>query len=267
GIPVATLLSGLAVPAFALTVGWRWAFAAAALVPLGGAVALPAGRIPRGPSGDGSPAASGRRRRPPVSLPPLVVLAAGIGFGTAAAGTLGVFLVDAAVASGLGEGPAGLLVSGGSAVGITSRLVVGRLADRRNGGHLRVVAWMLLAGCLAYGLFATGIAALLVLATPLAFGAGWGWPGLFNLAVVRQHPDAAATASGITQTGTYLGAVGGPVLFGTLVEQVSYRAAWLVAGGLAMAGAGAIVAGRRMLLGQRALEELDGDRPSIGPGG
>ena len=32
GIPVATLLGGLAVPAVALTIGWRWAFAAGALL-------------------------------------------------------------------------------------------------------------------------------------------------------------------------------------------------------------------------------------------
>ncbi len=41
GIPAATLLGGLAVPAIALTVGWRWAFVAGAAVPLGGGLTLP----------------------------------------------------------------------------------------------------------------------------------------------------------------------------------------------------------------------------------
>ncbi len=91
-----------------------------------------------------------------------------------------------------------------------------------------------------------------------------GWPGLFNLAVVRQHPDAAATASGITQTGTYLGAVVGPVLFGALVERASYRAAWLSAGALAAAGAGAMVMGRRMLLRHRALREAASEVAPLG---
>lgn len=252
GIPAATLLAGLAVPAFALTVGWRWAFAVAALVPLGGAAAL--ADVGRGPAAPATPGPAGVPVRR-LSVPPLVVLAAGIGLGSASAATLGAFLVTSAVAAGISEASAGLLVSVGSAIGIAARLVVGGLADRRDGGHLRVTAWMLVAGCAAYGLYATQIPVLMVVATPLAFGAGWGWPGLFNLAIVRRHPHAPATASGITQTGTYIGAMTGPVVFGVLVEQASYGVAWLMAGALALAGAGAMIVGRRMLLRERALEE------------
>ena len=40
-IPFAALLGGLAVPTIGLTVGWRWAFAGAVLIPLLGAVTLP----------------------------------------------------------------------------------------------------------------------------------------------------------------------------------------------------------------------------------
>lgn len=261
GIPAATLLAGLAVPAFALTVGWRWAFAVAALVPLGGAAAL-AGRGGRRSATGTAGAGEVPVRR--LSMPPLVVLAAGIGLGSASAVTLGAFLVNSAVAAGMSEAPAGLLVSVGSAIGIGARLVVGGMADRRDGGHLRVTAWMLVAGCAAYVLYATQIPVLLVVATPLAFGAGWGWPGLFNLAIVRRHPHAAATASGITQTGTYIGAMAGPVVFGVLVEQASYGVAWLMAGALALAGAGAMIVGRRMLLRERAREEETARSSSLG---
>ena len=256
GIPAATLLGGLAVPTIALTIGWRWAFVAGAVLPIVGGLTIPeAGRA----STDSPSPEDGVRARVRVRVPmrPLVVLGIGIGFGAAAAGTLGAFLVNAAVAAGIAEGSAGLLVSGGSAVGIAMRLLAGRRADRREGGHLRVVSLMLVAGSVAYACYATERPWLLVLATPLAFGAGWGWPGLFNLAIVRAHPTAAAAASGVTQTGTYFGAVAGPVVFGAVVERSSYRAAWLVAAAFALAGAATIAAGRSLIRKERLRRELD----------
>ena len=253
GIPAATLLGGLAVPTIALTVGWRWAFVAGALLPIVGGLTIPS--VPA--ASVGSNVASRPTPRTRVPMRPLVVLGFGIGFGAAAAGTLGAFLVNAAVDAGISEGPAGLLVSGGSAVGIAMRLLAGRRADRREGGHLRVVSLMLVAGSVAYVLYATEQPWLLVLATPLAFGAGWGWPGLFNLAIVRAHPTAAAAASGVTQTGTYFGAVAGPVVFGVVVERASYRAAWLLAAAFALAGAATIAAGRSLIRKERLARELD----------
>ena len=168
GIPVATLLGGLAVPLIALTVGWRWAFVVGALMPIAGGLTIPAvpaiveGGIAARARVDGSSK---------VPLRPLIVLGAGIGFGAAAAGTLGAFLVNASVAAGMAEGSAGLLVSGGSAVGIAVRLFAGSRADRRTGGHLRVVSFMLIGGALSFGFYATERPLLLVLATPIAFGA------------------------------------------------------------------------------------------------
>lgn len=253
GIPGATLLGGLAVPTIALTVGWRWAFVAGALLPIVGGLTIPPTGEPRRRAGGGASA-----ERPPrvrVPMRPLVVLGTGIGFGAAAAGTLGAFLVNAAVAAGIAEGPAGLLVSVGSALGIAVRLLAGRLADRRAGGHLRVVSLMLVAGSLAYALYATEVAWVLLVATPLAFGAGWGWPGLFNLAVVRAHPAAPGAASGVTQTGTYIGAVAGPVVFGAVVEAAGYRAAWLLAATFALLGAATIAAGRTLVRRERAARE------------
>jgi MFS family permease len=247
GVPAATLLGGLAVPSLALTVGWRWAFVAGAVLPFVGGLTIPATGRTRRTRRDPAP------DRERLAMGPLAVLAVGIGFGAAAAGTLGAFLVNAAVEAGIADGPAGLLVSAGSAIGIAVRLAVGRRADRRAGGHLRTVTFMLLAGSIAFLLFATQNAWVLVLATPLAFGAGWGWPGLFNLAVVRANPSAPGAASGITQTGTYVGAVLGPVVFGAVAEGVSYRAAWLVAAVCAVAGAGTVAVGRRLVRARRAV--------------
>ena len=165
--------------------------------------------------------------------------------GAASAGTLGAFFVSAGVDAGLVEGTAGLVLAAGSALGIVTRLAAGLQADRRGGGHLRVVALMLCGGAVIYCLLATETTWAFFVAGPLAFATGWAWPGLFNLAVVRVNPNAPGAATGITQTGTYLGAVVGPVLFGVVAEHVSFRAAWLGAAAMALLAALTIVGARR----------------------
>ena len=86
----------------------------------------------------------------------------------------------------------------------------------------------------------------------VAFGSGWAWPGLFNLAVVRLNPGAPAAATGITQTGVYIGALSGPVLFGIVVDRFGYSLAWTLAGLSLATAAGGVVVGRRRVLAWRA---------------
>ena len=247
-IPAATLLAGLAVPAVALTFGWRWAFAGGAALALAVALLAPSGESPAG--------SGGRRlkeaRAGDVRAAPLILLALGIGLGSTAATPLGAFTVESSVASGMGEGHAGLLLALGSIVGIVVRVSLGHLADGMSGGRLRLVAAMLGVGVVGFALLATGAGSLLVLGTVLAFGAGWGWPGLFNFAVVRTNPGAPAAATGITQTGASGGAALGPLLFGVVVEASSYGVAWLFCGAMALAALVAILLGRRMVLRDRA---------------
>ena len=246
-IPASTLLAGIAVPAVALTVGWRWGFVGA-----GGLSALTAVLVPARPPGAASAAVEAGAGTD-VELPPdvpfsvMAQLAVGIGFGAAAGGTLGSFLVSAAVDAGLPEGNAGWILTAGSVAGIAVRLLAGVRADRRDGGHLRVVAVMLALGAVAFAVLATTDELAYVVAGPLAFCTAWAWPGLFNLAVVRANPRRPAAATGITQTGTYVGAVSGPLVFGVIAEATSYRAAWLVAVVFALLGAGAMLSGRRAL--------------------
>ena len=246
-IPIATLLGGLAVPLFAVTVGWRWAFVAgagvAALAALASIVAPPPD--PRGPGSPTSPS------RPPLDATTLTVLALGIGLGGAAAGALAAFLVSTGVDAGLSESSAGAVLTVGSACGLLVRLGAGVAADRVRVRPLRIVVGMLALGTPAFAALAFRQPVLHVLATPLAFGAGWAWPGLFNLAVVRAFPGAPARATGITQTGTYVGAVVGPLAFGGVAEW-SYFAAWMGATAL-MVGATIImlVADRRLAASTR----------------
>ena len=240
-IPLATLLSGLAVPAIALTVGWRWAFVASAALATASIATVPS----TPPTSGARVTRPSRDRSGDMPLPVMMWLALGIALGAASAGTLGAFFVSAGVDAGLAEGTAGLVLAGGSALGIATRLAAGVQADRRGRGHLRVVALMLACGAVIYCLLATETAWAFVGAGPLAFATGWAWPGLFNLAVVRVNPNAPGAATGITQTGTYVGAVVGPVLFGVVAEHLSFRAAWLGAAAMALLAAMTIVGARR----------------------
>ncbi len=80
----------------------------------------------------------------------------------------------------------------------------------------------------------------------IVFGAGWGWNGLFNFAVIRDYPDRPAWATGITQTGGRVGGMLGPFLFGQLVSHSSYAVAWAAAGATSIAAAAVVIAGGRM---------------------
>jgi MFS family permease len=242
-IPIATLLSGAAVPAIALTIGWRWAYVIGTGLALGALLLTP-----RGSDGhERSSTAPGERATGALSV---IGLAAGLGAGAATA--LGIFLVAAAVDRGVGAGLAGLMLTMGSVVGLMLRLVNGWLADRRPGGHIAVVAGSLMLGAVGLVLLAAPGAPALVGGTVLAFGLGWSWPGLLQFAVVRLHPEAPAAATSIVQVGVYGGGFVGPVAFGFIAAEASFPVAWL-AGAAAMLLAGILmVVGRRMLMTHRA---------------
>jgi predicted MFS family arabinose efflux permease len=243
-VPAATLLAGLAVPLVGVTLGWRWAFAGGALAAVALAVSLPPDHPVR--------RRSGRLRTGDAPLGGLLVLTLASCLGSASANALGAFLVESAVSGGLAPGRAGLLLALGSGVGISARVLAGWVADRRDGGHLPVVAGLLAAGAGGFALLAAGGPLALLVGTVLAFGAGWGWNGLFNFAVVRVNRNAPAAATGITQAGVLLGGVTGPWAFGTAVERASYPQAWLGAAAVALGAAGLMLVGRRLVLGQLA---------------
>jgi MFS family permease len=159
--------------------------------------------------------------------------------------------VESSVAAGLRIDTAGFLLALGSAVNIVVRVGFGHLADGMSGGRLRLVAAMLGIGIVGFALLATGERGLILPGALLAFGAGWGWPGLFNFAVVKTNPGTPAAATGVTQTGASGGAALGPLVFGLVVEATSYDVAWLVSGAIALAALAAMLVGRRMLLRDR----------------
>ena len=134
---------------------------------------------------------------------------------------------------------------------MTVRILVGLQADRRGRGHLPVVAIMLASGVIGYAGLALGsadhVGAVFVAGAVVAYGAGWGWNGLFNFAIASSHPHAPAWASGVTQTGGRLAGVVGPLVFGLVATRSSYMVGWLVSAGAALAAAAVMLLGRRLL--------------------
>ena len=241
-VPTATLLGGLAVPVVALTIGWRWAYVFAAA----GALIVAAGAWRRGSAASAGGEAEERDGRPLEYLP-LLVLAASAALGAAAASTLGTFVTASAVNLGVGEAAAGLLLAMGSALGIGMRLASGWYSDRNPRDPLTLVVALLAGGTAGYALMAAQAVPLFVPGVALAFALGWSWPAMFHFAVSRRYGAAAAAATGVTQSGVYVGGVVGPIAFGLIAEHLSYGAAWAAAGlscGLAAAG---MALGRWML--------------------
>ena len=241
-MPAAALVSGLAIPALAVRFGWRWAFAAGITFAI-----LSLGLLGSMDDERSSSSAGVSEERAEGSLRPLLWLAVAAGLSSAAAVTLGSFFVDSTVEVGLSKSTAGLMLALGSAISITSRLIAGTVADRRKGNLLGLVAAMLAAGAVSYLVFAWRVPASHWIGLSIAFGAGWAWLGVFNLAVVRANPNSPGRATGITQSGTYVGASMGPLIFGLLADHASYSAAWIVAAFIAIGASLAVLHARRSL--------------------
>jgi predicted MFS family arabinose efflux permease len=234
-VPTATLLGGLAVPGVALTLGWRWAFIGGAFMALAAMTAVPR-------TSDGyvvNPAASGRRRiaGKPTDLKLLVILALAVGLGIAGIDALASFIVSYSVEIGIAEGTAGLILAAGSAAGIIARLIAGWAIDRHRNADLTTVAAMLVAGAAGVAMLNLAGRIGLVAGGLLAFAGGWGWSGLFTFAIVKDHPEAPAAATAITQSGKLVGAAAGPALFGVIAESYSFRAAWWATVAVLLTGA------------------------------
>ncbi len=236
GASLGALLAGLALPALAIPLGWRWAFVGAAALTLAAATAAP--------RWEAEASAAPRNRRTTgltsvhaLGLAAVLASAAGVGFVS--------FLVTYAVDHGLSEGAAGLLLGGVSLMATLSRIGLGVAADRGGQEPLRPVAAMLAASVAGYLLLIAGTPGLVVLAALLAGALGWAWPGGLNLAVVQRSPDAPAWAVGVLMTGLFTGAVMGPLIVGVLAEHDLFAVAWITCAAFALLAAATLAATRR----------------------
>lgn len=230
-MPGAALLSGLAVPLLALTVGWRWAYVTGAVLALS-AIALVRAALPVGVTGrlvsDGV--------RPRSSRAALLGAAVGGGFLAFCAGGLTAWVVGSGVDAGLSQGAAGAMLSLGAAVGIALRLAWGFRLDSLRTAPLRLAGVMVLVGAAGFWLLGIRSPGWHIAATLVAFGTGWVWPIFTNYGVVRANPAAAAAATGVTQTGVYVGVFVAPLATGWMIETGGYPTMWSVVAASAVVG-------------------------------
>jgi predicted MFS family arabinose efflux permease len=232
-IPAATTISGLALPLLALPFGWR------PTVAVCGVLALCMAAVTRRRSRTVSPAAvegSERRERLPLTAP-LFLLAVGAACASFGPGALAAYMVATGVDAGIPEGTAGAVLALGSAASLVVRVGLGIRADRRSDYGFTMMVTLLSAGSIGFFLLATGTPAPLLLGAFLAFAFGWGWPGLFNMAVVNRYRSAPAAATGITQAGIYVGAASGPLAFGLLSSEIGFSTAWVLTAGALLVAA------------------------------
>lgn len=243
--PVATLLAGLSVPLVVEQVGWRPAFLMAVLVPafaafaarspdspgsvvgagpvdgddVGSAAENTAGRVHSSQSDDAPDGGRG------IDLRLFVLMLSGA-FGSWGTSSLSAFFVVSAVDHGVSASRAGAVMAVASALSIVIRVVGGWIADRRSGTGFGQAAVLLLVGMVGYGLLAAGRPSMILMAAMFAYGAGWGWPGLYHFGGVRYRPETPGAVTGIIRTGSASGATLGPVVFGLVLTWGGYSWAW-----------------------------------------
>lgn len=231
-MPASAMLGGLAVPALALTLGWRWAYGMGAVVALAAFVMVQVA-VPHRP---GEVPVRGERV---VDSTRTALLGVTIGSVLLAftAGAVNAYSVSSGVDAGISEGLAGLLVSAAALTGIVVRVVSGGRVDR--GGAmlpLQRAALFMIGGVTGFLLLSLRIPVVHGVATLFAFGLGWIWPVFTNFAVVNANPRGAGAATGFTQMGTYIGVFFGPLVTGMIIDRWGYSPMWIVVGAVGILG-------------------------------
>lgn len=231
--PLASILVGAAIPAVALTVGWRWAFGLSVAVALMLFAVIPrAETVPEKTKGE-------EPTRALVDRVAVVLLAIGAGCGAGAGVAATSFLVTTATVRGIPAATAGtiLAVSGVANVGVL--VASGWYADRPGRSRRSSpLAWLLAAGVIGYLLVASTDATLyLAVGAMIAVGFGWGWHVFLHLSALSGRFGSAGKVTGAVMAGVFAGCLLVPVLFGVVAEAFDNRAGWWALTATATAGA------------------------------
>jgi len=231
GMPTASVLAGFAVPALALTVGWRWAYIVGVVMTLSALVAVRLTLPPVAPAD--------RKRVQVIESPRSDLMAASVAGLLLAftAGALNAWVVESGVDAGLGAGVAGVMLGVGAGSGVAARLVFGLRADSMTIRPFRMAAITTVVGVIGISLLGLRTVPVHMVATIVAFAGGWVWPVFTNFGILRTNPLGAGAATGITQMGVYVGVFTSPILTGWLIEACGYGTMWLAVSALGLAGA------------------------------
>lgn len=224
-VPLASLMSGVAVSLTASSVSWRWSFAAAAAIPAIAMASITRNR-PVGALTSAS-TADGRAREDVHRMWPYAVAG---GMSTFCASAITGFVVLGLVDAGYAESAAGLVLTTAGVCAIGVRVASGLLRDRLQFSSVRAVVVLLLFGAVGFVMLVTSIRFLVPVGAVIAYGAGWGWPAMFHLTLVERHPTAPGAATGVARVGLAGGNSLGPLFFGVVFTSFGYRIGWIVAG-------------------------------------
>jgi MFS family permease len=225
GVPAGAALAGAALPAASLVAGWRWAFAAVAVI--GVVVILAAQPIRRaldtGLKRDADAAigrafaAVGHVLRD-SRIAPLAVLS--FAYAATQVSLTSFLVVHLTGALGWSLVAAGLALSVGTIGGVAGRIAWGAVSDRTQAPRAVLGIIGLVAGaCATLTALATpGWPAIAIYVVVAAFGAtAIGWNGVMLAEVARLAPAGEAGAmTGTTGFITFGGVVAGPTLFAVL---------------------------------------------------
>lgn len=247
-VPFTFLLGGLAIPAVALTIGWRWAFVIGVALPLlTSALILIEPRDLKRPEKKASEAANAGAQPEAPPLPREFRILQ-IGAGLAIASLAGIsFSALSVVDAGISEASAGLLIAVASAFGIVSRIAIGMIADRRHSGGFPESAFMLFVGAIGYAILVVHTPTAAVVGIILMYAFGWGFIGVFWEGAAAAHPQAPASATAFLLVGFGAGVAIGPTLFGALVDLSGYPLAWATMSVLGVVAAATVYGGFRRL--------------------
>jgi predicted MFS family arabinose efflux permease len=158
------------------------------------------------------------------------------------------------------------MLSIGGLAGVIARITIGVRVDNRARTGIGTVAAMVATGSLGLLLLSLPGSAARVGGVVIVFALGWGWVGLFQYLLVSANRSNPGAATGLTDTGGYLGASAGPAAIGVLAERWSFAGVWRLAAGGAVLGALLIrAAGAVARRARRPIEVSGSDRPPAEP--
>jgi MFS family permease len=241
GPPLASMVAGVALPAAAGTLGWR------AVLALGAAATVATAATVRDVGdvdvrSDEAREATGLAGEPgPVHGREAALMVAGGMLASALANGLLTYLVVYAVDEGMSTAAAGWVLTAASVACVATRVALGAMADRRPRPRLPQMAALLAIGAVGSAVLAIGSPWAIATGALLALGLGWGWAGLYMLTAVERGGDTPGKAVGTATTGTFAGAIAGPLLVGLVADAGSFAAAWLACSAIALGGAAAFL--------------------------
>lgn len=252
GVQVGAFLAGALLAPLAVILGWRAALAWSAAIPL---LAVIAGLLWVPGDRHSQHVGDGRRDGPAKirvrQLPPgvrwLAVYAFLMGSGVSAVNAyLPLYLVEVGGAS---PALAGAVVALIGLTGVISRVLWGWGSERMRSfalplivlGSGAVVAIGMILAVPSVGLSAAWAAALVFGATAVT----WNAVGMLAVLAVS-GPRSAGLASGLVLTGFYIGFVGSPLVFGSMVDLTGgYAPAWLMIAAVFLAATLVVIAWQR----------------------